>query len=119
MSKKQNLSLFENSWRTFIRKKKRRDKKRRKRFGQHRHNKNIKEKALSEGREIIGRKKVKHFYNKKTPHGSKPKHSIYVNYLSSISTFYNKKHSLDENNGHLSIPEIFSLIDNETKSLLF
>ena len=117
--RKHNLIQYQRAWHKYLKSKKRKDKKRRKRFGLHKHRKNIIEKAKIEGRAYKNPKKERHIFVRKNPYGTKPKHSLYVSFLSSIPSFYNKKHSIKIEDGRLFVPEVFSLIDNEVESFKF
>lgn len=101
----------------FLKSTKRREKFSLRKAGYQRHQLNMKRKAEAEGRIYKAPKKSKFAHEKKLP--PKPDYPINIKYLLTIPELFSKNQFDNQNNGHLYIPECFSLIENYEESFDF
>ena len=104
-------------WESFLKSSKRREKLRLKRAGYQRHQLVMKKKAEAEGRLYKTPKKSPFLFSKKLP--PKPDYPLNIKYLSTIPELFSKNQFNQNVDGHLFIPNCFSLIENYEESYDF
>ncbi len=116
---KSNKQLYDSKkgWKSFLKSSKRKEKFRLRNAGYHRHQINIKRKAEAEGKIYKPIKKSPFISDKELP--GKPEYPINIKYLLTIPELFSKTKFSYKDNGHLFIPNCFSLIENYAESFDF
>jgi hypothetical protein len=117
--KKRNRQILKSkrAWVQFLKTAKRKERYRLRKVGFKRHQFNMKQRALTEGRKYKASKRTPFFYEKKLP--PKPDYPQNIKYLLTVPELFSKNQFNQKEDGHLFLPKCFSLIENYEESFDF
>ena len=113
----QQSQISFKGWKSFLKSFKRRERYRLRKAGFQRHQLNMKITAKAEGRVYNSQKKSPFLHGKKLP--PKPDYPINIRYLLTIPELFSRNQHNHREDGHLFIPQCFSLIENYEDSFDF